>query len=91
MSVDRELCAAYREGLNNKIVAANARIDAEHSRIDVVDAKVDSLKLNEVAHLSREVQDIRRLRRSPLGRKEWAAIIVALIGAVAAIIKSYIR
>ena len=91
MSVDRELCQAYRDGFDNKIVASNARIDAEHARIDKVDTKVDSLKSNEFEHLKDNLEKYRKERREPLGWKQKVMLISSLMGSATAITISIIQ
>ena len=94
-SVSREVCDAHREGCQGKFLAkleaTNARIDTVAAKVDGVAIKVDNLKFNEVAHLQKRLEDIRKERREPLGRKEWGIIIVAVVTAASAIVVELVR
>ena len=82
--VDRDFCDSRRKDcqqmLFSKIDAVSSRVDAANARIEAVSTKVDSLKNNEVLHLSRELDDIKRAKRQALSMKDILKIVVAVLG-----------
>jgi len=88
--VDKDLCDAYRKGCQETVLARmgslSERVDAQSLALVALSTKVDLLKVNDISHLTQELNSIRKARREPLGNKEWAIIISAFLAAVASVI-----
>lgn len=94
-TIDRELCEAYRKGcqelLNSRMIALSDKIQLTDEKVALVDRKLDLLKANEVNHLEAKLEQIRKEKREPLGKKEWTAIFSALIAALASIVVALVK
>lgn len=96
MVVDKDLCEAYRKGCQETILAKfgsiadrveshSLAIVAHSVALATLSTNIELLKVNEVAHLKDELNLVKRMRREPLGNKEWALIVSAFIAAAASV------
>ena len=93
-AVEKDLCEAYRKGCQETILARmgtlSERVDSHSLALVALSTKVDLLKVNEVAHLRQELEAVKKMRREPLGRKEWAAVASTFIIALSSIVVALI-
>ncbi len=101
-TIEKDLCAAYREGcqkiitskldtITEKVGAIALKTDVQSTAIMALTSKITVLELNEIPHLRTHLDTIQKTRRDPLGWKEKIALIGIGATAATAILVEVIR